>query len=539
METSCYSIGANLGVFAIAYYSHFVPFVLIFCIAFFVLIKSRYSFLSKIFFGFSAFVNLWLLGDLALWVPGSNYNLVPFIWSFMDYVNILFYTWGLYFVLVLCLGRDISLRARILLLSASLPAWYLTITRQSILHFNQVWCEAENNLFLTEYKFGIEILIVLFIIVFSIVHFRKSDKIKKKQIALVSSAMVLFLSVFSVTEYISSQTGIYEINLYSLFILPLFLLMMTYAITNLEIFRVRYLGSQLLAYTLVIMVGSQFFFIEDTVNKALTSVTFVLSLGFAFLLIRSSRREIEAREMVEKQKAALEIANNNQSDLLHFVSHQVKGFLTNTKAALSMVLEGDYGPVTKPVHDIIEQTFISEDRGVTMVQSFLNAARIDDGAVEYTMKEFDLKKLVEDVVRGEENPIKEKGLTLTFSSVPDSIYTMKGDAIKFREVIFNLIDNAIKYTPKGAIEARLERFGNTLRFSVKDNGVGIPEYDQEKIFTKYGHGRDSKKVNVHSNGLGLYLVKNVVEKHSGKAWFTSETEGENKGTTFFVEVPGV
>ena len=101
-------------------------------------------------------------------------------------------------------------------------------------------------------------------------------------------------------------------------------------------------------------------------------------------------------------------------------------------------------------------------------------------------------------------------------------------------MVRNLIDNAIKYTPAGAIHIELSD-GVTVRFAVQDSGIGITPEDMAHLFTEGGHGKDSIKTNVHSTGYGLFIAKQIVEAHGGKIW--AESEGQGKGSRFIVELP--
>jgi signal transduction histidine kinase len=99
----------------------------------------------------------------------------------------------------------------------------------------------------------------------------------------------------------------------------------------------------------------------------------------------------------------------------------------------------------------------------------------------------------------------------------------------------NLIDNSIKYTPSGSVDVTLTKTGTTIRFEIKDTGVGITPEDMKNLFTEGGHGKESAKVNVESTGFGLFIVKNIIEAHKGKVW--AESEGAGKGSKFIVELP--
>ena len=102
-------------------------------------------------------------------------------------------------------------------------------------------------------------------------------------------------------------------------------------------------------------------------------------------------------------------------------------------------------------------------------------------------------------------------------------------------MLCNLIDNAIRYTPSGEINVELTRIGNTVRFAVKDTGIGITEEDKKKLFTEGGHGKNSIKVNVHSTGYGLFIAKSIVDSYKGRIW--AESAGTDAGSRFVVELP--
>jgi two-component system sensor histidine kinase VicK len=109
------------------------------------------------------------------------------------------------------------------------------------------------------------------------------------------------------------------------------------------------------------------------------------------------------------------------------------------------------------------------------------------------------------------------------------------DEVKFMQVLTNLVSNAIKFTPDGGeILITIEKNEDTLLMTVADNGVGIPKAVQPHLFEKFTRARRPGIKGEKSVGLGMYIIKRIVDLHEGKIWFTSE---ENKGTTFYVEIP--
>lgn len=510
----------------VAYYSHLIPVSISLLLAFFVLFKSHFSLLSKLFFLFVFGFCLWLLSDVVLWT-NSDYHLITALWAPLDFVNVMFYLLAAYFFAVLIRGRDIAHWFKIAFLILAVPAWWLTFSGQSIVNFYQSYCEATNNDWLTQYKLWIEVAVLAFIMFYGTIAFFTGDKAKRKSVALVGFALVLFLALFASTEYISSMTGIYEINLYSLFVLPVFLILIIFSITNLNIFSYRSFGMQLLIYILLILVGSQFFFLQDATYRALTLVTFVLSLFLGGLLTRNIRRE-------EQLALALEVANEGQADLLHIINHQIKGYMTKARLVFDDLLHDEGYGLNEKAKPMIQEGFASVTEGVTFVQSFLTASNIERGTFTYSFEPMDLKTVVETVVAGQKNNAEKKGLAFDLTTFPAD-YSMKGDKVQLAQAIRNLLDNSINYTPQGSIKAELRRTGDRFLFIVKDTGVGLSAEVKPKLFTKGGRAVDSQKINVNSTGFGLAFVKGVVEAHKGHVW--AESSGVGKGSSFYLELP--
>jgi signal transduction histidine kinase len=224
-----------------------------------------------------------------------------------------------------------------------------------------------------------------------------------------------------------------------------------------------------------------------------------------------------------------------QGELLRFVSHEVKGHLTKSKAAFAAIVEGDYGPVSEPLGSMAHQALADSQKGVDTVMSILeNTGASGPGGVAMVKKPFDLSVTVRHAAQDFRPAAQEKGITLHESV--DDFCVVNGDEEKLaRHVLRNLIDNAIRYTHAGHIEVGLKKVGATVRFSVLDTGVGIGANDMRKLFTEGGHGERSKDVNVESTGYGLFIAKKIVDAHGGRIW--AQSRGPGTGSTFFVELP--
>lgn len=231
----------------------------------------------------------------------------------------------------------------------------------------------------------------------------------------------------------------------------------------------------------------------------------------------------------------LKLVNAQQENLLHFISHEVKGYLGKSAAAFAAIIEGDYGVVPDALKTMSQAVLIDVRKGVATVMDILDSANLKKGTFAYNKQSFDLKKATEETVEDLKGSAQEKNLALTITS-EEGTFTVNGDEDKIRRhVIRNLVDNSIKYTPSGSIQVSLKREGNTARLVVEDTGVGITPEDMQRLFTEGGHGKDSLKVNVHSTGFGLFIAKQVVVAHGGT--IKAESEGAGKGSRFTVELP--
>jgi len=133
--------------------------------------------------------------------------------------------------------------------------------------------------------------------------------------------------------------------------------------------------------------------------------------------------------------------------------------------------------------------------------------------------------------------LKQKALDkkLKFSlNVDEGNYKTKLDTDKMRQIIGNVIDNSIKYTPAGSVDVDLSTADKKMLLKVSDTGIGIPKGGIEKLFKKFSRLENANNGNITGTGLGLYLTKEVVKAHGGKVWV--ESEGENKGSQFFIEL---
>lgn len=310
----------------------------------------------------------------------------------------------------------------------------------------------------------------------------------------------------------------------------------SYAIQKHRVFNIKAAASALLVCVLAVVSFLEIIFSNDLSETIFRSGTFALIIIAGTSLVRGVVREIAQRELIEKQEKELEEVNRQQESLLHFISHEIKGYLAKSEAAFAAIFGGDYGQVSPELREMSGTALADVRKGVSTVMDILDASNLKKGTVSFKSEQFDILKSIDAVVAVLKPSAEEKGLELVYERPVSGRYEFAGDEEKLREHVFrNLIDNSIKYTPHGSVRIQLARTDAVYRIVVQDTGVGITEADKKRLFTEGGKGAESTKVNVHSTGYGLFIAKRIVEAHGGRVW--AESDGKDQGSRFIVELP--
>lgn len=221
-----------------------------------------------------------------------------------------------------------------------------------------------------------------------------------------------------------------------------------------------------------------------------------------------------------------------KDEFISVASHQLRTPLGGIRWNLELMLE-QAPSLSKDVHERLEEAYRSTLRMTNLVNDLLDVARIEQGH-KAVLQEVEIAEIVQSEVAEMWPLVKKHRLKLEVNGLKNK-YVVMVDLRRFREVIQNLLSNSVKYTlPGGKVIVAIEANSKETIVSVADTGLGIPEEDQAKIFSKFFRAHNVLKTETEGNGLGLFVVKSYVESWGGKLWFSSEL---GKGTTFYLSIP--
>jgi len=237
------------------------------------------------------------------------------------------------------------------------------------------------------------------------------------------------------------------------------------------------------------------------------------------------RAGIVAQEELEQLRA----------DFYSMVVHDLRSPASSALLATKMLADGDYGPLSPEQREILNLTASSLQKVINLVSDFLDYAEIEAGYLRLELEEVDLRRVVEESARMARLQAGARGQKLTLD-LPEEPVVARVDPERLKQVVDNLLSNAMKYTPEGGqITLRLRVEGDEAVLQVSDTGQGIPPDQLPALFTKYHRVPGEATRGIVGTGLGLLIVKEIVEAHGGKVW--AESEGVGKGSTFTVVLP--
>lgn len=362
-----------------------------------------------------------------------------------------------------------------------------------------------------------------------------------------------------------------------------FIVFTAYAIVKHQLFNIRVIATETLVALIVLVLLIQTLLSKTLIEGLIKGLFLVLVAYFGYLLIKSVIQEIERRKQIEKLTKQLEQANyylqemdKMKSEFVSIASHDLLTPVAAIEGYLSMILEDKIVPIKNDkLKEYLQRVYGSSKRLARLIADLLNISRIEEGRLSIDRKEHNIVDIVENVIKELSLQADKHHLYLRFNKPKEKISKVYVDAGHIKEVIINLVGNAIKFTKTGVvtieleilskeeIEKRVAKLEKNMHYQakksnemlpwfteskskeiigdqqvvihIKDTGIGISDQEMPSLFQKFYRGAGWTVGNIQGAGLGLYISKSLVELDHGRIWIEKAELG--KGSDFAFSIP--
>lgn len=373
------------------------------------------------------------------------------------------------------------------------------------------------------------------------VKMRKSVGIVRRQVASIYGGYLVASTLAMTTNLILPWFGYFELNWLGQFFSTLVAIFTTYAILRADLLNIKLVATESFVIILNLLLFFQFLSSENITVLTINVSVFISVLVISVLLINTVKKEIKRREETAILADSLEQANyqlkeldKQKTDFLSIAAHQLRTPLSISSGYLELLNDGAYGTVTPETKQIFKNMNESNGHLIKLIDSFLDITRLEQGRTKYEFIEHDLNALVDGVVKEFVDRARNKGLTLVWQPAPNFPKAFY-DEEKIRHVVFNFVDNAIKYSETGDIKVEIYQEKDGVAVRVRDSGIGFNKIDEANFFHKFYRGDNVKGTNVNGTGLGLFVCAKFIEAHHGKVW--AHSAGLGMGSEFGFWIP--
>ncbi len=249
--------------------------------------------------------------------------------------------------------------------------------------------------------------------------------------------------------------------------------------------------------------------------------------------ILETHNDITERKRAELRLSESELANRHKSQFLANMSHELRTPLNAILGYSELLIDGIYGEVSDRARSVFERLQSNGKHLLGLINDVLDLSKIEAGQLTFAVHEYSMAALVKSVIMNTESLAKTRGLTLG-AKIEEGLPLGHGDERRLTQVLLNLVGNAIKFTDRGSVEVAAGVADGHFHLSVRDTGPGIAEADQKRIFEKFQQADNTNTRRKGGTGLGLTIVKRIVEKHGGTIAVDSAL---GAGSTFRVILP--
>ncbi|MBU2264750.1 HAMP domain-containing histidine kinase, partial [Patescibacteria group bacterium] len=228
--------------------------------------------------------------------------------------------------------------------------------------------------------------------------------------------------------------------------------------------------------------------------------------------------------------------DKSKSEFISVAAHQLRTPLSTIKWIFDLLLKNEAGKVRPEQRHYMEMGNISNEKLIIIVNNLLNVSRIEEGNFKLNLSSCDIKKILTKTRMSINSLVRSENIDLQYE-LAKNLPAITADESKISMVIENILSNAANYTPEnGKIKISVAAEDSFLVINVIDNGIGIPEKEQKKIFSKFFRGSNAVKIHTDGSGLGLFIAKKIIKMHKGEMTFESQ---EGIGTKFIIKLPMV
>lgn len=225
-----------------------------------------------------------------------------------------------------------------------------------------------------------------------------------------------------------------------------------------------------------------------------------------------------------------------KDEFLSVASHELRTPMTAIKGLISMIFEGDFGQLNEQLKDPLRDVALSTDRLIQLVNDMLDVSRIEAGRLKFRITDEKVYGLINEAVKLMQPLALAKGIKLEIIS--NTLATVMIDASKVKEILNNLIGNAMKFTDKGGIAISYQTAGEQVKISVSDTGQGISPGDQQKLFSKFSQISSEQTGRPKGTGLGLYISREYAKIMGGDLWIEHSEVGKGSVFSFLLPLSG-
>lgn len=319
-----------------------------------------------------------------------------------------------------------------------------------------------------------------------------------------------------------------------------FAAIIAYAIVKKQLFDIKIALSQFIVFAMGSILLAQIFTSSNLAEYLWRTMFFLVFIVFGILLVKSVTQEVRQKEELQKAYEELKRLDKAKSEFVSIASHQLRTPLTAIKGYISMIIEGGYKRNPKRQKEVLESVYQSNERLIHLVNDLLSLSRIESGKIEVQKESVNIEKLAQEVVNELSIKAKGKNIDLNMKTPEGKLPSFFLDTEKTRNILLNILDNAIRYTEKGSVNVKIvPKYENEIlvavQIQIQDTGEGMEQEEIEGLFESFRRGKAGQQTWTEGAGLGLYIAKRFLELQGGI--ISAVSEGKGKGSTFTIELP--